>query len=56
MPLFDVRSLLALTVGLLAAAVTGGLTLLAGASWPTALLTAGGAGWAVLAGLPHLLR
>ncbi|MFD5219573.1 hypothetical protein [Streptomyces tendae] len=56
MPFFDVRSILALTLGLLAAAVVGGLTLLAGATWPTALLTAGGAGWGVLIGLPSLMR
>ncbi|WP_159050153.1 hypothetical protein [Streptomyces sp. MMG1533] len=56
MPLFDIRSLVALTLALLCAAVVGGLTLLAGASWPTALLAAGGAGWAVLTGLPLLMR
>ncbi|MFD4114204.1 hypothetical protein ACFWSJ_12190 [Streptomyces niveus] len=56
MPLFDIRSLLALTLALLAAAVVGGLALLAGAAWPAALLAAGGAGWGVLAGLPSLMR
>ncbi|MFG2551410.1 hypothetical protein [Streptomyces sp. NPDC048581] len=56
MPLFDVRTLVALTLALLAAAVVGGLALAAGAGWPTALLAAGAAGWGVLTGLPPLMR
>ncbi|MDT9698930.1 hypothetical protein [Streptomyces sp. P17] len=56
MPLFDVRTLVVLTLALLAAAVVGALTLTAGAGWPTALLAAGAAGWGVLTGLPQLMR
>ncbi|MFD5063931.1 MULTISPECIES: hypothetical protein [unclassified Streptomyces] len=56
MPLFDVRSMVALTLALLTAAVSGGLTLAAGANWPTAVLAAGGAGWGVLTGVSVLMR
>jgi hypothetical protein len=44
----SLRALVVLTLATVVAAITGGLTLAAGASWPAALLSAGGAGGVAL--------
>ncbi|MFD8799955.1 hypothetical protein [Streptomyces atroolivaceus] len=56
MQLFDTKAALVLVAMLLAAAVTAGLTLAAGGTWPTALLAGGGAAWGVLCTLPSVLK
>ncbi|MEV4165518.1 hypothetical protein [Nonomuraea dietziae] len=53
--MFTVHTLLVLTVAGVVAAITCALVLASGASWPTALLSCGGAGGAVLVALPRLL-
>jgi hypothetical protein len=53
--MFSLPVLLTLTAAALVAAITCALTLAAGSSWPTALLSGGAAGGATLGVLPHLL-
>ncbi|GAA5074199.1 hypothetical protein HNP84_009467 [Thermocatellispora tengchongensis] len=53
--MFTVPVLLSLTIATVVAAIACALALAAGASWPTALLSAGAGGLATLAALPRLL-
>ncbi|MGR6915640.1 unnamed protein product [[Actinomadura] parvosata subsp. kistnae] len=53
--MFTTRQLLTLTLTIMIAAITCALVLAAGAQWPGALLSGGGAGGATLAALPKLL-
>lgn len=54
--MFTTCQLLTLTLTLTIAAIACALVLAAGAEWPGALLTGGGAGGATLAALPKLLN
>jgi hypothetical protein len=56
MKLFDTTLLLVLTLSLTVGAITTALVLAAGGGYPTALLSGGVAAWAVLTGLPPLLK
>lgn len=56
MKLFDTNVLLVLTLSLLTGAIAAGLALAAGASYPAALITGGVSAWAVLTGLPKLMK
>lgn len=56
MKLFDIRAALVLVTMLEVAALAAGLTLAAGATWPTALLAGGGGALAVLGTLPSVLK
>ncbi|WP_237109598.1 hypothetical protein [Nonomuraea sp. MG754425] len=53
--MFSTSQLLTLTLTIMIAAITCALVLAAGAAWPHALLSGGGAGGATLAALPKLL-
>lgn len=53
--MFSLRAVVVLTLAGLAAAVVCALTLAAGATWPAALLGAGGAAAGVLELLPRLI-
>ncbi|MGW0805748.1 hypothetical protein [Nonomuraea sp. NPDC002799] len=54
--MFTTHQLLTLTLAITIAAITCALVLAAGADWPSALLSGGGAGGATLASLPKLLN
>ena len=56
MKLFDTNVLLVLTLSMVIGSVAVALTLAAGASYPAALITGGIAAWAVLTGLPRLMK
>jgi hypothetical protein len=56
MKIFDTNVLLVLTLSLMIGAIAMALTLAAGATYPPALLTGGIAAWAVLTGLPRLMK
>ena len=56
MKLFDTAVLLVLTLSLLIGAIATALTLAAGAGFPTALIGGGVAAWAVLTGIPKLMK
>jgi hypothetical protein len=56
MKLFDTTVLLVLTLSLMIGAITTALTLAAGGSYPAALIAGGVAAWAVLTGLPQLMK
>jgi hypothetical protein len=53
---FDVKMLLTLIMMLLVGTIVAELALASGATWPSALLAGGGAGWAVLVTLPKLIK
>jgi hypothetical protein len=53
---FDINAVVVLISSLVIGAITGALTLATGAGYPAALIAAGVAAWAVLTGLPRLMR
>ena len=52
----DTTILLVLSLSLMIGAITTALALAAGGSYPAALITGGVAAWAVLTGLPRLMK
>ncbi len=56
MKLFDVTAVVVLTLSLMIGAITVALTLATGVGYPAALIAGGVAAWAVLTGLPRLMR
>jgi hypothetical protein len=56
MKLFDTNVLLVLTLSLMTGVIAMALTLTAGATYPAALISGGIAAWAVLTGLPRLMK
>jgi hypothetical protein len=56
MKLFDTTILLVLTLSLMIGAIATALASAAGASYPAALITGGVAAWAVITGLPRLMK
>ncbi|GAB3712533.1 hypothetical protein GCM10027598_19140 [Amycolatopsis oliviviridis] len=56
MELFDAKAALVLVMMLVVAAITAGLTIATGLTWPAALLAGGGSAMGVLATVPALLK
>ncbi|MFE7721537.1 hypothetical protein ACFU44_21115 [Nocardia rhizosphaerihabitans] len=56
MKIFDTKAVVVLVLALLVACISAVLALAGGRTWPTALLVAGGAAWAIIVGLPRLIK